>query len=497
MLPLVSQQHEPWQGQVQTPLLHVIWPTQRPQAWPAPHRLWLCCAKGTQVFPLQQPLGHEVALHTQLPPTHCWPAAHAAPPPQAQAPTALQLSAVVGSQAVQRLPAAPQAVSDGVMQPPRRPQQPRGQEVWSHTQAPPTQCVPVPQAGPVPQLHTPLVQVSVLPAGQVRAQAPPPVPQAAGWFTWHTPPWQQPVGHDVASQTQAPREQRCPAEQAAPGPQWHAPPAQLSAFVASHDAQAAPPAPQVLALGALQVVPEQQPFGQEVASHTQAPPTQRWPAPHAAPGPQWQPPPMQLSAFVASQAVHAPPAAPQVARLAGLQVVPEQQPPGQLVASQPEQAPLVQVPDGQPWHAAPPEPQAEVVVPLWQTLPAQQPVGQEVGSHTQAPPTQRWPAPQAAVAPQRQAPLAQESAFVASHAVQAAPPVPQLEADAVTQAPEASQQPLGQVAAVQVPPQAPLLQLTPLPQAAHWAPFFPHASLALPRSQAPAAQQPPQEAAVH
>ncbi len=52
---------------------------------PAPHEEFVSEAYSTQVLPLQQPFGHEVALHTHCPllVLHIWPvahAAHAAPP---------------------------------------------------------------------------------------------------------------------------------------------------------------------------------------------------------------------------------------------------------------------------------------------------------------------------------------------------------------------------------------------------------------------------------
>ena len=43
--------------------------------------------------------------------------------------------------------------------------------------------------------------------------------------------------------------------------------------------------PQDEALGVVHVVPAQQPAGQEIGSHTQAPPTQCWPAAQEPPVP--------------------------------------------------------------------------------------------------------------------------------------------------------------------------------------------------------------------
>ena len=88
-------------------------------------------------------------------------------------------------------------------------------------------------------------------------------------------------------------------------------------------------------------------------------------------------------------------------------------------------------------------------------MPAQHPVGQLAALHTQAPPTQRWPAPQAAEVPHWQAPLVQLSAEAASHEVHAAPAMPHCEAVGLTHW-SPLQQPLRQLVASQM--QAPPLQ---------------------------------------
>jgi hypothetical protein len=78
-------------------------------------------------------------------------------------------------------------------------------------------------------------------------QAAPPVPHIATEDVWQALPWQQPDGHDEASQTQAPPMQCCPFWQAGPPPQRQAPiTAQVSALVASQIIHAAAPVPQVL-----------------------------------------------------------------------------------------------------------------------------------------------------------------------------------------------------------------------------------------------------------
>ena len=66
------------------------------------------------VFPLQQPVGHDVALQTHLPAEHAWPLA----------------------QAEHAAPAAPQLAADGVWHLPSASQQPLGHEVASQTHLP-------------------------------------------------------------------------------------------------------------------------------------------------------------------------------------------------------------------------------------------------------------------------------------------------------------------------------------------------------------------------
>jgi hypothetical protein len=81
-------------------------------------------------------------------------------------------------------------------------------------------------------------------------------------------------------------------------------------------------------------------------------------------------------------------------------------------------------------QAAPPAPHADCERPaVRQVVPAQQPPGQLAavqGLVTQAPATQRLLAPHAGPAPQRQAPAVHASEALASQAVQAAPPRPQV-----------------------------------------------------------------------
>jgi hypothetical protein len=220
-------------------------------------------------------------------------------------------------------------------------------------------------------------------------------------------PAQQPVGQDVASHTQAPATQRCPAPHATPAPHMQLPVAeQPSDVVAPQVRHALPAVPQcMLDVAVTQVAPTQQPLGQDWASHTHAPARQRWPAPHTALVPHMQVPPAQLSARAASHATHRMPPVPQLPAPGALHVGPVQQPSGQVETLQPLQRPVAQVSGaGQASHWLPPPPQAAGSVPATQAPFWQQPVAHDVASHTQVLPLQRWPAAQVAPTPQRQSP---------------------------------------------------------------------------------------------
>ncbi len=211
-----------------------------------------------QVVPEQQPVGQPVLSQTQPLPVQCCPVAQAAPPLQVQLPEELQPLARVVLQDEQATPLSPQLVLvGGLMQvtPLQQPfaqldesqpvqawltqvlgeahaaqlapffpqaelevpawqrpllsQQPFGQEVASQTQLPLTQWVPVPQAAWVPQAQAPLLlqwsEVLVLQATQTA----PFTPQVVGkfWVVTQEVPLQQPVGQEVALQTQAPPSQ--------------------------------------------------------------------------------------------------------------------------------------------------------------------------------------------------------------------------------------------------------------------------------------------------
>jgi hypothetical protein len=468
---------------------------------------------GLQVVPKQHPFEQVVLLQTQAPFTQAWPVEHCAVPPQVQTPL-VQASARVVLQVAHAPPFLPQLARLGVSQvlPEQQPvvhvcahpwhtlltqvlapheaqaappephapcwlpgwqtplasQQPPGQLAASQTQAPETQARPAPHGAPLPQLHTPLKQVSAVSALQT-LQAPPPAPQVAREGGLHVVPLQHPAGHEVASQTHSPPWQLWPAEHAGPPPQVHAPAEeQASARVVSHVMHPPPPVPQEVMELVRHWFPLQQPFGHEVASQVQAPPVQCWPLGHAAPEPQAQAPFTQASAPTGSQGTHAAPAAPHAVTEVGVQVLPLQQPVVQ-VCEQPEHTPFEQVcalPQGA--HIAPAVPQAVAEGVVHWLLVSQHPVGQEVASQTQAPPVQCWPLGHGAPEPQAQAPLTQESARTGLQAVHAMPGAPQAAAEVEVQAPLWSQQPLGHEVSSQAhaPPEQcwPWGQPAPLPQ---------------------------------
>ena len=111
-------------------------------------------------------------------------------------------------------------------------------------------------------------------AGQVE-QLDPPEPQAMleppGM---QVVPEQQPVGHDVPSQTQAPFTQRWPAEHAGPVPQVHVPLLAQVSVVPPQVLHVPPWLPHVVSVWASQMPPLQQPPGHDVALHVHVPLTQ-------------------------------------------------------------------------------------------------------------------------------------------------------------------------------------------------------------------------------
>ena len=208
-------------------------------------------------------------------------------------------------------------------------------------------------------------------------------------------------------------------------------------------AQATPLEPQLVSAGERQLVPEQHPFGHEVASHTQLPATHRWPAPQDAPAPHAHiPASVHLSAVRWSQATHTIPAEPHRASSG-----------------------------------------------VTQTPASQQPLGHDAASHPQCPPVHFWPAAHATPEPHAQAPAAEHpSARSLSHPTQAAAPRPQAARVGTLQvAPE--QQPSGQVAAVQLL-HLPAVQPSVAGQTSHALPPAPHELVVSPDKQAPPEQHP-------
>ena len=287
----------------------------------------------------QQPVGHDVASHTHVPPLQRWPTAHGGLLPQRQAPLVHRLERA--SQAVHAAPLVPH---------------------WAVLVAV-TQVVPLQQ--PVVHVveqpaHEPLTQVS--PPHEVQAEPP--------WPHWvlvtgvtHVVPLQQPVQPDDVSHTHAPPWHRWPTAQSAPlVPQLQAPLRQRSARCASQVPHAAPfMPPQVVVIwlaSAMHWPPAvQQPPGQEAAVHTHWPLWHTWPVPHAADAPQRHCPPTHESALL-PHGTHAEPLAPHC-EVPGLvmQVVPLQQP-AQLDESHTQLTPLHRWPAA---HAGPaPQPQVPV-----------------------------------------------------------------------------------------------------------------------------------------
>ena len=480
----VSQTHAPAMQFCPTPhagpVPHVHPPPRQPSAFVAGQAVQSApplpqtpsvVAGEVHVAPVQQPSGHDAASQTQTPPEHSWPVVHATPLPHAQSPVAEQWSACVAAHAMQRSPPKPHADSERgshvgpEQQPvghvaahplhvprvqlspagqlwhdapplPQAPtaspswqapaaQHPAGHDTPSHTQAPLRHRWPGEHAGPMPQLQTPAAeQPSVVSALQGLHVAPGTL-HAERDVGVHVAPSQQPSGHDVTSQMQAPAEQCCPGPHGGVLPQRHSPALQLSDMSATpaalHPKQLAPGRPQFAAESVSQVEPLQQPLGHEVASHTQRPPAQRCPSPHAGSPPQVHFPPEQASALEAEHWTQAAESLPQAERLGAVHVVPLQQPSAhvQLV-----HAPAGQTsPEGHGAHASPALPHALATLPGWQTPSAQHPLGQEVASQVHAPARHRCPVLHAGALPQRQSPPGgQESLVVWSHAVQTQDP---------------------------------------------------------------------------
>lgn len=239
----------------------------------------------THTLPWQQPAGHVDGSHTHAPPAHFCPALHAAAAPQWQLPSAAHASAFVTSHAEHDEPLSPHVASAFVWQTCAASQHPLGQLVA--LQVPPVQLPfmhvwAAPHAGPAPHRHAPdTEQLSAFPAAHAAQVSPGPA-HADADSVWHTPPAQQPVLHDDESHTHVPPTHRVPAPQAAPAPQPHPPVVALhwSASLPSHATHIEPFDPHVDAVGCVQTVPLQHPFGHEVALQPQPVAPHDWPVAH-------------------------------------------------------------------------------------------------------------------------------------------------------------------------------------------------------------------------
>jgi hypothetical protein len=119
-----------------TPALHVPDVHATHAAPPVPHSDVVL--PGSQMLPLQQPLPHEAALHTQLPEMHSWPLAQGDPLPHAQTPPAVHVSDVM-PQLAQVLPPVPHCPGDVGSTHVEPLQQPLGHDAASQMHDPPEQ----------------------------------------------------------------------------------------------------------------------------------------------------------------------------------------------------------------------------------------------------------------------------------------------------------------------------------------------------------------------
>ena len=184
--------------------------------------------------------------------------------------------------------------------------------------------------------------------GMQATHAPPPAPHAvAEGAVLHCPLLQQPV-QLAPPQLQAPAVQACPI---------------------AHALQALPAEPHTLAVwvaNSTQLLPWQQPPGQEAGVHSQTP--------------------LAPQACRAAQAAQAAPAAPHfaavwVAYKTQAPVVASQQPLGHEVASQTHVVPLQRCPAAHAMQAAPPTPQAVLVGVVHAPVLLQQPVVHDPAPH--------------------------------------------------------------------------------------------------------------------
>jgi hypothetical protein len=202
-------------------------------------------------------------------------------------------------------------------------QQPLAQDAAVHWQVagcppvPGTQTWPVAHAGPLPQVHTPLLLQVLAFVVSHCVQEPEGTPQLVREMVSHVFPLQQPLVHVWVQPRHVLFTQLVPP--------------------AVHDVHEWPLTPQTPSWlpGWQTPLASQQPPGQLEALHAHTPPTQARPAPQAAPVPHLQTPLVHVSLLFGSHTLHAAPPVPHVARdVVELHVVPEQHPPAQELASQ-------------------------------------------------------------------------------------------------------------------------------------------------------------------
>jgi hypothetical protein len=140
-----------------------------PTSLPVSH----CCAL------LQQPVGHDVGSHTQVPFRHRFPVAHALPVPHMHAPPTQPSDdpAVHGEQV---RPPVPQAVTDGGVHVWFVSQQPLAQDAASHTHWPPEQTWPGPHSALMPHRQAPCCEQLSAAAPAHEKHVEPAAPQFAG-----------------------------------------------------------------------------------------------------------------------------------------------------------------------------------------------------------------------------------------------------------------------------------------------------------------------------
>lgn len=222
--------------------------------------------------------------------------------PHVHAP-ALQALALLGSHGVQEPPSDPQSVVDGPEHAPPE-QHPDGHDVESQTHVPPEQCVPVMHCVDVPHLHVPPVHMSAS-FGSHGTHVPALGPHSiTDGDSTHTLLPQQPIGHDVALQTQAPLTHSSPLPQGAPVvPQVHTPLEQVSEWLSqlTHPPPAGPHA--VIEGVVVHVAPEQHPVLHVAESH----PVHTFAMHDPFEGQTWQAAPPEPQWFASTLSTHASP----------------------------------------------------------------------------------------------------------------------------------------------------------------------------------------------